>query len=159
MKYTDDAINYLLTELSASDKEKQLLSSSVIINSQTIMLLNQSMKKMASISNNQTLEEQQKSVSRFPFFIWANYDIEEESNLAISANYLSTKVAKVAGLDLTKYQKASSHRCQVLPVVNAVGYVDTDGTCHYLKRKPLAKKKHGLIIMRFFSIIACLTNN
>ena len=74
-----------------------------------------------------------RSSSQVPFFIWANYDIEEESNLAISANYLSTKVAKVAGLGLTKYQSFLSQMSEVLPVVNAVGYVDTDGTCHYLK--------------------------
>lgn len=121
------------------------------------MLSNQSTKRMGLDINNQTLEEQQKR-QQVPFFIWANYDIEEESNLALSANYLSTKVAKVAGLGLTKYQSFLSQMSEVLPVVNAVGYVDTDGTCHYLK-EATGEEKHGLIIMRFFSITACLTNN
>ena len=84
-------------------------------------------------SSSDLTEEENQLRYKVPYVIWANYDIEEESNLALSANYLSTKVAKVAGLGLTKYQSFLSQMSEVLPVVNAVGYVDTDGTCHYLK--------------------------
>ena len=130
MKYTDDAVKYLLTELSASDKK------TIVVffgdHQPNDYVVEPIYEENGLDINNQTLEEQQKR-QQVPFFIWANYDIEEESNLALSANYLSTKVAKVAGLGLTKYQSFLSQMSEVLPVVNAVGYVDTDGTCHYLK--------------------------
>ena len=99
MKYTDDAINYLLTELSASDKK------TIVVffgdHQPNDYVVEPIYEENGLDINNQTLEEQQKR-QQVPFFIWANYDIEEESNLALSANYLSTKVAKVAGLGLTK---------------------------------------------------------
>lgn len=130
MKYTDDAVKYLLTELSNSDKK------TIVVffgdHQPNDYVIEPIYEENGLDINNQTLEEQQKR-QQVPFFIWANYDIDEESDLAISANYLSTKVAEVAGLGLTKYQSFLSQMSKVLPVINAVGYVDADGTCHYLK--------------------------
>lgn len=130
MKYTDDAVKYLLTELSNSDKK------TIVVffgdHQPNDYVIEPIYEENGLDINNQTLEEQQKR-QQVPFFIWANYDIDEESNLAISVNYLSTKVAEVAGLGLTKYQSFLSQMSEVLPVINAVGYVDADGNCRYLK--------------------------
>ncbi len=130
MKYTDDAVKYLLTELSNSDKK------TIVVffgdHQPNDYVVEPIYVENGLDINNQTLEEQQTR-QQVPFFIWANYDIDEESNLSISANYLSTKVAEVAGLGLTKYQSFLAKMSEVLPVVNAVGYVDPNGDCHYLK--------------------------
>ncbi len=65
-----------------------------------------------------------------PFFIWANYDIEEQYIEQISVNYLSSIVLKTAGLQLTKYNEYLLEMAKELPVIDTVGYIDKDGR-HY----------------------------
>ncbi len=73
-----------------------------------------------------TVEQEQKRYAT-PFVIWANYDIQEAEVDTISANYLSTLLAQTAGLPLTQYQKYLSVLYQSLPVIDLVGYIDSDG--------------------------------
>lgn len=73
-----------------------------------------------------TVEQEQKRYAT-PFVIWANYDIQEAEVDTISANYLSTLLAQTAGLPLTQYQKYLSVLYQLLPVIDLVGYIDSDG--------------------------------
>lgn len=65
-----------------------------------------------------------------PFFIWANYDIEEQYIEQLSVNYLSSLVLKTAGVELTEYNKYLLKLMQDLPVIDTVGYIDKDGR-HY----------------------------
>ena len=62
-----------------------------------------------------------------PFFIWANYDIEEETVDAISLNYLATLLLDVAGLPKTEYQQYLTELHEILPVINTLGYRDQEG--------------------------------
>ncbi len=73
-----------------------------------------------------TVEEEELRY-RTPFIIWANYDIPEAQIDQISANYLSTLVLEVAGLELTDYNRFLASLYQRLPVINTVGYVDSEG--------------------------------
>ena len=73
-----------------------------------------------------TVEQEQKRYAT-PFVIWANYDIQEAEVDTISANYLSTLLAQTAGLPMTQYQKYLSVLYQSLPVIDLVGYIDSDG--------------------------------
>ena len=68
-----------------------------------------------------------------PFFIWCNYDIEEAYYEQISVNYLSTLAMEVAGVELPEYNQYLSKLYSVLPVVNSLGYGDSDGTWHYFQ--------------------------
>lgn len=78
-----------------------------------------------------SLEEIQKKYS-VPFFIWANYDIQEEENVITSTNYLSTKLVEVAGLDKTPYQEFLTQLRKSIPGVNINGYIDNNGIHHKL---------------------------
>ncbi len=80
--------------------------------------------------NELNLEEVQ---SRYvtPFFIWANYDIEEAYYERISANYLSTLTMKTAGLVLPVYYQYLDQLYQKVPMINALGYADHDGNYYY----------------------------
>ncbi len=62
-----------------------------------------------------------------PFLIWANYDIEEASDVMISANYLGTLMAQVSGYPLTGYQQFLSALYEELPVINRTGYINKEG--------------------------------
>lgn len=75
--------------------------------------------------DNLTTEQQQLRYMT-PFVIWANYDIPEATLNQISANYLSTLVLQTAKLPLTQYNKYLASLYQKLPIINTVGYVDSD---------------------------------
>jgi phosphoglycerol transferase MdoB-like AlkP superfamily enzyme len=64
-------------------------------------------------------DEEQKERYVVPFVIWANYDIAEEQDVEISANYLSGKVMQTAGLPLSPYQQYLEEFRQEIPVISA----------------------------------------
>lgn len=71
--------------------------------------------------------EQQQARYTTPFVIWANFDIPEATVEYMSANYLSTLLQQAAGLPMTQYNKYLATLYQSLPVINTVGYIDSDG--------------------------------
>lgn len=75
--------------------------------------------------SNLTIEQEQQRHAT-PFFIWANYDIEEKYIDKLSANYLSSYVLDVAGVKLTEYNKYLLKLSETLPVIDTVGYIDNN---------------------------------
>ncbi|MCC8142418.1 MAG: LTA synthase family protein [Lachnospiraceae bacterium] len=71
--------------------------------------------------------EQEQVRYQTPFFIWANYDIEDAQVDHISSNYLSVLIEQAAGLPMTQYEKYLAALYQTLPVISTVGYVDSEG--------------------------------
>lgn len=59
---------------------------------------------------------------KVPFFIWANYEIEEELIALTSLNYLSSYVYQTAGLQLPSYNQFLSEMEKTIPAINAIGY-------------------------------------
>lgn len=78
-------------------------------------------KKLADL----TQEELQKKYQT-PYVIWANYDIDEEEK-DMSANYLSSYILKIAGLETTGYNRFLLNLQKKVPIINAVGYIGADG--------------------------------
>jgi len=76
-----------------------------------------------------TIEQTQKRYTT-PFYIWANYDIPEQTIPHLSANYLSSYVMKVAGVEMPLYNQYLLKLSETLPVINAIGTVDAQGN-HY----------------------------
>ena len=83
---------------------------------------------VSSLSN-LTPEQEQKRYCT-PFYIWANYDIEEKTIERLSSNYLSSLVLKTAGIKLTEYNKYLLNLSNTLPVIDNAGYIDSQGV-HY----------------------------
>ncbi len=75
-----------------------------------------------SLSNLTPEQEQMRHAT--PFFIWANYDIEEKTIDKLSSNYLSSLVLQTAGVKLTEYNKYLLKLAETLPVIDTVGYID-----------------------------------
>lgn len=65
-----------------------------------------------------------------PFIIWANYDIEERTDVITSPNYLSSLLCESAGLELTGYQKFLNALGREYPVVTSNFFIDADGVFH-----------------------------
>jgi phosphoglycerol transferase MdoB-like AlkP superfamily enzyme len=67
-------------------------------------------------------EEELEKLYTVPFFIWTNYDSEEENVEITSLNFLSTLALKRAGITLPAYNRFLSDLMQVVPAINARGY-------------------------------------
>lgn len=62
-----------------------------------------------------------------PFVMWANFDIEEETNVDTSANYLAALLCKKAGIPLSAYQNYLCDLMTDYPVLTAGHYSDSTG--------------------------------
>lgn len=80
-------------------------------------------------STTDTLDEQQKRYM-VPFFIWANYDIEEKQVDCTSLNYLSSYVYEAAGIALPPYNQFLREMEGVIPSINANGFYSVDDGCY-----------------------------
>ena len=78
-----------------------------------------------------------------PFFIWTNYDIQEEQDVVISPNYLGVLTARLAGLPMTGFMNFLSQLYEELPAVTPVGFVTGDG--EYLARSELNEEQRRLL--------------
>jgi hypothetical protein len=73
-----------------------------------------------------TLEELQEEY-QVPFLIWANYDIEEQEDVVMSSNFLSSYLLEVAGLDMTSYNRYLLELHESITAMNTNGYLGSDG--------------------------------
>lgn len=125
MYETDQDVASLLSELSQSDRK------TIVVfwgDHQPIDYVVRPIYKEYGLDfDNQTYEQQQQR-QKTPFFIWANYDIQEQTNVEISLNYLNILLFETAGLQLDEYQTFRKNLWQgQIPMMNAVGYRNDDG--------------------------------
>lgn len=71
-------------------------------------------------------EKQKKMVT--PFFIWANYDIEEQQDVQISANYLTAFALDALGCSTSGYDALRLAVREQIPRINNAGYYLPDGS-------------------------------
>ena len=74
-----------------------------------------------------------------PFFIWTNYDIEEQEGLMISPNYLGVLTAQLTGMPLTGFMNFLSQLYEEMPAITPVGILTADG--EYLEREELNEEQ------------------
>ena len=84
--------------------------------------------KLNGTSSSSLSAEEEALRYQVPFFIWANYDIEEERGLNISANYLASRTLDAAGLPKPGYFSFLSELEKQAPVISANHVSLSDGT-------------------------------
>ncbi|MDO5545880.1 MAG: LTA synthase family protein [Eubacteriales bacterium] len=62
-----------------------------------------------------------------PFYLWANYDIPEQTVGLTSLNYLAVHLLETAGLPLSPYYQFLSDVQEAIPAINANGFYSPDG--------------------------------
>ncbi|MCD7843551.1 MAG: LTA synthase family protein [Clostridiales bacterium] len=62
-----------------------------------------------------------------PFFIWTNYDSQEAQDVMLSTNYLGALAALVSNYPTTEYMDFLTDVYAQLPVVQTIGYINSDG--------------------------------
>ena len=122
---TDQDVASLLSELSQSDRK------TIVVfwgdHQPNDYVVRPIYKEYGLDFDNQTYEQQQQR-QKTPFFIWANYDIQEQTNVEISLNYLNILLFETAGLQLDEYQTFRKNLWQgQIPMMNAVGYRNDNG--------------------------------
>ncbi len=80
-----------------------------------------------------------------PFFIWANYDIEEAQDVVLSPWGLGVLTAQTAGLPLTGYQQFLSGLMERIPVITPVGYITADGRYSSPAEENLTGEEQALV--------------
>ncbi len=125
IKKSDEAMEYLIRQLEGSDRPTVVCFFGDHQPAATVTkkLLKQYGITMDEENNINDLEKRYI----VPFYIWANYDIEEAEYEAISANYLSTLLKKTVGLPLTDAQAFLWELYGEYPVVTANLFMDEGG--------------------------------
>lgn len=90
-------------------------------------------------SDSNSLEGQQDKYT-VPFFIWANYDIEEKYIEQISLNFLSSHVFETAGLSKPTYNNFLTEMQNTIPAINANGFYSSKRQC-YVKFEDASKEE------------------
>lgn len=80
-----------------------------------------------------------------PYVIWANYDIEEETEADTSLNYLGTRVLEEAGIALPAYQSFLRELEESYPVISAMQVQKADGTVTNAKEEEEALRLYESI--------------
>ncbi|MCR5099949.1 MAG: sulfatase-like hydrolase/transferase, partial [Butyrivibrio sp.] len=110
-------------------------------------------------------DEQLQAVSGYyvPYIIWANYDIDEVDNLnknglnKLSTNYLGTTTLKLAGLELSDYDKMLDKISEETPAITAIGVWDKDG--NYYSNYALAPNADKLLKLNYVQYNMILDKN
>lgn len=113
---TDDAMKFLLGYFS---KVKDNVV--VVFYGDHLPHLNPAFYEEVHCGTFDALDEQQLKYT-VPFFVWTNYDIDEETVELTSLNYLSNYVYQAAGLALPEYNRVLLDIQKEIPAMNANGF-------------------------------------
>lgn len=132
MKLSDEAIEELVGYFSAQEEE------TVIVffgdHQPTDSVVNPVLKLHGRTTADLSPKEETLRY-KVPFFIWANYDIEEETGVETSANFLGAKTLEAAGLAQSDYFCFLSSLNEQASVVSATHVLLSNGTFTYVKNQ------------------------
>ena len=130
-KRSDEALEELITYYAACDEPTMI----VFFGDHQPPLKNAFYEEMYGKTMEERTTEEVLQQYAVPFFIWANYDIEEREDVVISTNYLGVLTARTAGLPLTGFMNFLAQMYEELPVITPVGMITGDG--EYVKEEDL----------------------
>ena len=140
VKYSEDKQlnSYMQGEEESDEALKELIEFIKNYNENTILLFFGDHQPSLNILNNGDIDsnyskEEEKYI--IPFIIFANFDIEEQSNIEISTNYLQSLLLDVANMPKTSYAKYVSKLREEIPVITAQYYKDKDGNLYNVQDK------------------------
>lgn len=130
INHSDEALKYLINYFENVDENTIIL----FFGDHQPPYIEQDFWDYINQGKTDSLEDAEKGYLT-PYFIWANYDLEEYNIPDISLNYLSILLLDVAGLDTTPYQNYLRNMSQEIPVITGHGYMDKTNTYHDFKEQ------------------------
>ena len=132
---SDQALEQLIAHYEQSDEPTMI----VFFGDHQPPLKNAFYEKLYGKSLEERTTEEVMKQYQVPFFIWANYDIEEQENVVLSPNYLGVLTAQMAGMPLTGFMNFLSQLYEEMPAITPVGILTGDG--EYLEREELSEEQ------------------
>ncbi len=132
IKKSDEAMKYLIEKLEESERPTIVC---FFGDHQPAATVSKALLKKYGVTINDENIAELENRYIVPFYIWANYDIEEAEYEAISANYLSTLLLETAGLKLTDSQVFLSELSKTYPVITANAVIDSNGNIYSYDEK------------------------
>lgn len=130
IKLSDEEIRELIDYFSCEDEETVIVffgdhqpTNSVVSN----------IWKINGKNGNNLSEEDEAKRYIVPFFIWANFDIAEESGVETSANFLGGRLLEICGLPLYDYAAYLKELSKSFPVITSIRAQSSDGESSDIK--------------------------
>lgn len=127
----DDELNAYLNYANESDRAlKELIEFARAYDENTIILFFGDHQPNLNLANKygvKNLYDEAEAQYVVPFFIWANYDIEERAGVEISANFLQNILIDAIGLPENEYDKYTKSIMEKIPVITMQYYIDEVG--------------------------------
>ena len=127
LSYTDEAFADLIAYFSEAEEDTIIL---LFGDHQPNDYVVQGIYKENGVNYESLPFAEQQNRYQVPFLIWANFDIEEQTGVYTSANYLSNLLSEAAGLPLSTYQSFLSTIQEEMPVIVATMYQDAEGNIY-----------------------------
>lgn len=109
---------------------------------------------LQSRTDNDSYLERHESLYQVPFMIWANFDIKEEKDVDISANYLGSYMFDKLKMPMTGYDKYLMDLYEEIPVITSVCYYDKDKGIHdYDKKTKYSKKLLDYQCLQYYNVV------
>ena len=85
-----------------------------------------------------------------PFFLWANYDIAEETDVETSVNYLSLRLFEASGIPLNNYYRFIARQEESFPVISAIQ--TRDSSFNYRELKEVKKELNDYATIQYYHL-------
>lgn len=115
---SDEALEYLITYFEEVDEPVVI----VFFGDHQPSLNSAFYKMMNGKGLTGLTKDELETMYMVPFFIWTNYDSEEETIEITSLNYLSTMTLQKAGIELPAYNQFLADLMEIIPAINSRGY-------------------------------------
>ena len=142
MKISDEAIKKLICYFSEQDED------TIIVffgdHQPTNSVISPIWKLNGKSSGTLSLEDETLRY-KVPFFIWANYDIIEESNVETSPNFLGNKVLEAAGIPLSGFRNFLAELEENYPVISSIRVEDAFGNSYETKDVADALNEYAIL--------------
>lgn len=125
MKISDKAIEELIHYFSEEDEDTMIV---FFGDHQPTDSVAAPVWKLNGKSSSTLTFEEEALRYKVPFFIWANFDINEEANVETSPNFLGNRVLEEAGIPLSDYRSFLADLEKKYPVISSIRVEDATGT-------------------------------
>ena len=125
MKISDKAIEELIGYFSEEDEDTMIV---FFGDHQPTDSVAAPVWKLNGKSSSTLTFEEEALRYKVPFFIWANFDINEEANVETSPNFLGNRVLEEAGIPLSDYRSFLADLEKKYPVISSIRVEDATGT-------------------------------
>lgn len=148
MKISDEAIEELIDYFSAEEEETLIVFFGD--HQPTDSVASPVWKLNGKSASSLSLEEEALRY-KVPFFIWTNYDIEEETNVETSPNFLGNKVLETAGIPLSDYRNFLAGLEEHYPVISSIRAEDANGNSYEIKE--VEEELNDYAILQYFYLL------